>query len=326
MTRPNIKFVGSGALNLDLFYEVPDLTELEFGGIKFRPGSEASGDRKTFYALRDYLEARGRFLGASGGGSAANTIWALSRFGFETAFIGAAGQDEEGERVLSELSAEGVELSRVLISGTTGLALIVLDEKRDRFIFVSPGTAEKTLADFDPPVTEGEWLHLSSLVTDEGFAFHKRLVLRTSGPVSLDPGEIYAARGREALLPILQRVTHLFITERELAVLALSQEELFETGIEVLFVKMGAQGARLVLPVKGVSFPAETPPRIVDNTGAGDFFDAGVLAGLALGLSPKRALKLGLKVAATSLSDYGRRGCPKREEFLNWVRELKEGL
>jgi len=320
-----MRFVGSGALNLDLFYEVSDLRGLEFRGISFRPGGEVSGDRRTLYALRDYLEARGRFLGACGGGSAANTIYALARFGFETAFIGAAGEDEEGERVLSELSAEGVKLSRIKISGTTGLALIVLDERRDRFIFVSPGTAEAALADFDPPLTEGEWLHLSSLVTEEGFSFHKRLILRALGPISLDPGEIYVARGREALKPILQRITHLFATERELAVLACSGKELFETGIGVLFVKMGPRGARIVLPEKEISLPAEPPPRLIDNTGAGDFFDAGVLAGLARGLPYEKALKLGLKVAATSLSNYGRRGCPKREEFLHWIIKLEGG-
>ncbi len=319
------RFAGTGALNLDLFYEVSSLTELRFKGLEFRPGGEVAGDRETLYALRDYLESRGRFLGASGGGSSANTIWALARFGFETAFIGAAGQDEEGERVLAELAEAGVDLSRVLISGTTGLALIVLDEKRDRFIFVSPGTAEKALADLEPALGEEEWLHLSSLVSEEGFAFHQRLVRRASGPVSLDPGEIYAARGPKALGPLLEKTSYLFVTEAEFKTLGLSVEELFARGIEALFLKRGARGARVLLPGASFEFPAERAFRIVDNTGAGDFFDAGVLAGLALGLRPEEAVRLGLKVAAASLRDYGRRGCPAREEFLNWVKPLKEG-
>ncbi len=321
VTRQRL-FLGSGALNLDLFYEVSSLAELRFKGVEFRPGGEAAGDRETLQALRDYLESRGRFLGASGGGSAANTIFALARFGFETAFIGAAGQDQEGERVLAELAEAGVDLSRVLISGTTGLALIVLDEKRDRFIFVSPGTAEKALADFDPAPGEEAWLHLSSLVSEEGFAFHRRLVRRASGPVSFDPGEIYAARGPKALGPLLEKTSYLFITEAEFEALGLSAAELFARGLEAIFLKRGARGARLCLPETVLDLPAEKALRVVDNTGAGDFFDAGVLAGLALGLRPEAAVRLGLKVAAASLRDYGRRGCPTREEFLNWVKSL----
>lgn len=319
------RIVGSGALNLDLFYEVSELAELSFPGVEFRPGGEAAGDRETLYALRDYLEARGRFVAALGGGSAANTVWALSRFGFETAFIGAAGRDEEGERALAELAEEGVDLSRVVISGTTGMALIVLDRRRDRFIFVSPGTAEKVLAEFDPPLKKGEWLHLSSLITGEGLAFHRRLIRRAFGPTSLDPGEIYAARGFKTLRPLLERTSLLFITEAELDTLGLPPERLLATGPELIFVKRGPRGVTVLGRKGAFSLPAESPPRVVDNTGAGDFFNAGVLAGLARGLSPEAAARLGVTVAAVSLRDYGRRGCPSRKEFLNWLGELFAG-
>ena len=315
------RFLGSGALNLDLFYRVADLREIRFPGMDLRPGEERAGDRRTLLEFRDLLEARGEFLAVSGGGSAANTLWALARFGFPCAFTGAVGEDPEGEAVLSEMASAGVDLSRVRVKGSTGLALIVLDERKDRFILVSPGSCEEALADFRPRVFPEEWLHLSSLVSETGFSFHRHLVERAPGGVSLDPGEIYVARGPEALAPLLQRARYLFMTEREWQTLGLSRDFLRRGG-KVLFLKRGARGARLVQPEETRDFPAESPSRVVDNTGAGDFFDAGVLAGLALGFPLEQCLRLGLKVAAASLSDYGRRGCPSREEFLEWIREL----
>ncbi len=317
---------GSGALNLDLFYEVPELEALDFSGIRFLPGGEVSGDRSTLFRLREYLESRGQFLGSSGGGSAANTIWALAQFGFQTAFIGACGADPEGEEVLQEMLSSGVDLSWVRVGGSTGLALIILDQKKDRFIFVSPGSCEEILADFDPPIPEGIGLHLSSLGTDTGLNFHLRLVQKGSGFLSFDPGEIYVARGVQALVPLISRTNYLFLTETELQKLGKSPAEILSLGPRAIFLKRGAQGAGLFREEGYQEWPAYPAFRIVDNTGAGDFFDAGVLAALLKGWPPEKALLLGLKVAAASLSDYGRRGCPGREEFLNWLREMeKEG-
>ncbi|QJA06244.1 carbohydrate kinase family protein [Thermosulfurimonas marina] len=317
-----MKFLLSGALNLDLFYEVPSLKEIGLGGLEVAPGGEVALSLEAFEALEERLSQIGKRVAHCGGGSAANTAFALARFGFEVAFLGACGRDEAGEHVLAELAEFGVDLSGVRREGTTGRALIVLDSRRDRFIAVCPGTCEKALADFDPEPS-GDWLHLSSLVSEEGLAFHLRLVRRFFGRRSLDPGEIYAARGR-TLRPLLARVTTLFITESELFKLGFSPEELWGLGVREIFLKHGARGAARLSPEGEIFLPAAKAEEVVDNTGAGDFFDAGVLAGLALGLSPEAALRLGLRVAAASLRDYGRRGCPGREEFLNWVRELKE--
>ena len=298
-----MRIVGSGALNLDLFYEVEDLRP--FG---LEPGGEVWGSREEFLALKAALKREGRFITASGGGSAANTIYALKSWGFETGFIGIVGEDEEGEQVLAELY--GVELSRVVKRGRTGLCLIVLDAQRDRAIFVSPHSDEEALLERNFSTTKEEWLHLSSLVTDEGFSFHLGLKEKHLGPVSLDPGEVYARRGK-GLLPLLRGAEVLFLTEQEL--LLLGEEAL--TGLaKRICLKRGRAGARLF---DGATFevPPARAPKVVDNTGAGDVFDAGVLAGLLSGLGLAAAGRLAADLAALSLRDYGRRGYPTRAEF-----------
>ena len=85
--------LGVGALNLDLIYQVDSL---EMAGMKFRPGGEVVADGTRFQAVLQELRAKGRLLGRSGGGSAANAISAMARMGIGTGFIGTVGKDEEG--------------------------------------------------------------------------------------------------------------------------------------------------------------------------------------------------------------------------------------
>lgn len=298
-----MRIVGSGALNLDLFYEVEDLRP--FG---LEPGAEVWGSRKEFLALKDALDKNGRFITASGGGSAANTIYALKNWGFETGFIGIVGDDEEGERVLAEL--EGVDLSRVVRRGSTGSCLIVLDARRDRAIFVCPHSDEEALLATGFSTTRDEWLHLSSLVTEGGFSFHLGLKERHPGPLSLDPGEVYARRGKN-LIPLIRGAEVLFITEQEVSLLG--EEDL--TGLaKRVCLKRGRAGASL-FDGERFDIPPAKAPKVVDNTGAGDVFDAGVLAGLLSGLGLEAAGRLAAELAALSLRDYGRRGYPTRTEF-----------
>ncbi len=321
-----VLFWGSGALNVDYFYAVEDLAQVTFRGKPLRPGGEVWGTRDEVLALRECLEKSGKQLACCGGGSAANTLYALKSWGFRCGFVGWVGEDKEGDLALAEL--EGMELSQVRRLGHTSCSVIVLDAKRDRAIVVCAHSEEKTLAQGLPPRLKGH-LHLSSLVTQEGLEFHRRLTQAHTGTISLDPGEIYASRGLKALEPILKRTNRLFITHQELDLLKVSPAELLAQGVGEIFLKKGAQGAEVWQDQKVWKIPPEEPPCIIDNTGAGDVFDAGVLAGLALELSAEAAARLGATLAALSLRNYGRLGFPSQEEFealCSRIKSPKTGL
>ncbi|NPB10020.1 MAG: hypothetical protein GXO17_06655 [Thermodesulfobacteria bacterium] len=314
-----MRVVGSGALNVDYFYRVESLEEVSPLAKGVRAGGEVWGTRAEFERLREALEKKGELLAVCGGGSAANTIYALSLWGFETGFIGLAGQDEEAEIALREL--EGVDLSRVLRRGENACCLIILDEKEDRAIFVAPHSQEEVLGAYRVETSGDEWLHVSSLVTEEGFSFHRNLRAAHPGPFSVDPGEIYAAKGLSAMAPLLSGAELLFLTENELALLGGDLAALLAQA-RALVLKKGRKGAEILSEEGRREVPAASAPVWVDNTGAGDVFDAGVLAGILSGLDLLSAARLAAHLAALSLRDYGRKGFPRREEFLN----LLEGV
>jgi len=317
-------FAGCGALNWDIFFEVEDLSQLNFENFQIYPGREIILKRDQFFRFLDFLEKRGNFLFECGGGSSANTIYALCCWGFNNLFIGAVGKDGFGEKILDEFEKVGLDTSFIIKEGETSLAIILLDIKKDRFIAVSPGNTEIALSRLKISHHKFEGIfHFSSFASKSGQEFQKNLLSKLDIKISFDPGEVYANLGNEFLLPWFKKTEILFITEYEWKKINLSIEEIFKLGINKIFLKKGKKGAEFYSKEKKIEFPAYKVKKIVDNTGAGDYFNAGILAGLKLGFSEESVLKLGIYSASMSLRDFGRKGCLTKKEFQNYINLLK---
>jgi ribokinase len=310
--------IGIGALNLDLLYEVDDLVALRKEGWPLHAGREQSLSPAEFRQLVKRLEHHGTLRFRSGGGSAANTIVALARMGFQTGFVGRAGADEEGAFIMSEM--KGVDLAQVKTGEVSGVCLVVLDKRRDRALVVQPNANDKlSFEDLNiPSLAETRYLHLSAFVGDGPFAAQRRLmeVLPAKVRVSLDPGELYAKRGKEAILPLIERSFILFTTDHEICTLMGTKDykagckEIAALGPDIVVCKRGEQGAYLFSPEGEAELRPQRKTEVVDNTGAGDVYDAGFLAGLLLKRPLSACLALAHVLAAKSLGGYGRERYP----------------
>ncbi len=322
--KPVFDFVGCGALNWDIFFEVEDLSQLKFENLVILPGRETVLKRDQFLKFLKFLEKKGEFLFECGGGSSANTIYALSSWGFNCCFIGSVGEDSFGKGILEEFEKVGIDTSFIVKNGETSLAAVILDKKKDRFIAVSPGSSESALSDLEIGLNHLKaFFHFSSFASKSGQEFQKKVLLELNSKISLDPGEVYANLGKDFLLPWLKKTKILFITEYELKKTGLSLEELLDLGISKIFLKRGKEGGIFYSKKMRIELPVLKIEKIVDNTGAGDYFNAGVIAGLRLGFSEEKALKLGIYSASFSLRDFGRKGCLTKEEFQKYVNLLK---
>ncbi len=321
--------IGIGALNLDLLYEVEALAALREQGWPLHAGREQSLSPVEFRHLLQELENHGTLRFRSGGGSAANTIVALARMGFQTGFAGRVGADEEGAFILSEM--KGVDLAQVKSGNASGICLVVLDKCRDRALVVQPNANDDlSFADMNIPyLADSRYLHLSAFVGDGPFAAQRRLmeVLPHRVKVSLDPGELYARRGREALLPLIKRSAIVFATEHEICMLTGTSDyragckEIASLGPEIIVCKRGEQGASLFSRQEEAEFRPQAETEVVDNTGAGDVYNAGFLAGLLLKRPLTVCLALAHAMAAKSLGGYGRQSYPDAED----LKEMQVG-
>jgi sugar/nucleoside kinase (ribokinase family) len=320
--------VGFGALNLDLIYEVEDFKSISSEAFQLAPGKEVFGSEEDFQSLLGQLNRSGTLKSKSGGGSAANTIVALARMGFQTKFIGKVGEDEEGDFLLENLRP--VDKGLISRGGRSGACLVVLDRHQDRFLFVR-GNANNTLT-FDgiklDELKDISWMHFTSFIGELPFEAQKALLnhLDPLVKLSMDPGEIYAKKGLDKIRPLIKRCHILFLTEREVRLLtdqdlSSGAKALMEIGPSVLVCKKGNRGSHVFTEQGDFEVPA-IEVEVLDNTGAGDVYNAGFLTGLFLGRSLRESALFATVVAAGSVKGYGRDCYPTEEDLKNFFGKI----
>jgi len=305
-----IEVIGLGAMNMDQIYRVERiLADGETSVIEFR---------------------------LSPGGSAANTIYALAKLGVSTGFIGAVGDDKEGEMLVKDLDSVGVDRSQIKVKkgAKTGSVLCFSDKRGRRALYVLPGANTLlTSDDIDLAyVGQARILHLSSFANEEQLEIQKELVEKIphSIEVSFAPGSIYAAMGMRALEPIIKR-SHIMFLNREEA------EELTGADFQKGAQKLLAQGAQIVAITLGSGIrrgnttatcfvasgeggfmiEAKTTKKPAGDTiGAGDAFAAGFLYGFLRNKELSKCGHLGDMLARLSTTEIGARaGLPSLPEL-----------
>jgi ribokinase len=247
--------------------------------------------------------------------------------GIPAALVGRVGQDEEGAFLKDGLA--GVNLEYLKEEGASGRAYVLVEPGGERTIFVAPNTNDE-LAESDVPweaLGRAPFLHLTSFVGDGPLEVQKDAARRLKQfervAISLDPGELYARRGRAALGTMLAEVETLILTEPEWLLLEGHMECHPDWASDFVLIKQGAQGARLLMKDYYQDFPADSPERLVDTLGAGDVFAAGYLAGRALGRKLITSVHLAIKAAAYSLRGTGREHYPDQAFLKGQLARLR---
>ncbi len=315
---------------MDLVYEI---RRPRLNGVlskKVEKGGEIVCSEEEYQIFADFIRKVGKFVWQSGGGQAANTCYALARWGFSIGFVGKVGRDEFG--LFLKRSLEGVDISGVTIDEQSGVCLIVVDQEGERTIFVFPNANDKLeLKEVDLDfVFQTRFVYFSSFAGESGLKLQKALskLLPPEVSLALDIGEIYAQKGLDELKPILTRTKVMFGTEKEISLLVNNQldkaiDSLLGLSVEAIVIKKGAEGAKIVTQNGGFDVPARKV-EVVDTTGAGDVFAAGFLAGLLKNLSLEKAGKLASILASKSVTGYGRSAYPDLAFFEKALKEVTD--
>lgn len=305
-----------GAVNLDLLYDVPDIEGfLRAWGTGLRRGGEEALSSEEEARLLELLPRFAQEKGRCGGGQAANTAYALARLEVPVVLLGRVGADQNGEFLKESLP--GVTLDYLITQGESGRAYILLDPEGERTILVAPNTNDD-LKEADIPedlMTQAAFIHVTSFVGEGPLKVQRRLFKRLAGRarITFDPGELYARRGWQDLEDLLDNAETLLVTEREWQLLGGDPKRHPIWAPPVVLIKRGAQGARLLTPVRFLDIPPYLSLKAVDTLGAGDVFAAGYLAGLFQGLNLPQAVRLASALAAYKVTGAGRERYPDRK-------------
>ena len=314
--------VGFGALNVDLIYQTDSSMIAEIAG-DAGVGTETTARPEEMYALLQRLERCGTLKSKDGGGQAANTIVALSRMGFRCGYTGAVGDDEDGKFLLDSL--ELVDTAGIVRGGRSGICVVMLDETGERTMRVFPNannTVSNAQVDTDY-AARADFLHMTSFVGDGPLDTQRKLVkeLGKSCRIAFDPGDLYSRRDIEELREIIERAEIVLAADDEIESLTCTDyergcRELLSMGAKIVVAKKGKEGT-YVASGNGAFETSAPPAEVVDKTGAGDVYAAGFIAGLLRHAPLEECAAFASRVAAKSITGYGRSCYPDESDLAN---------
>lgn len=259
-----------------------------------------------------------------GGGMAANAAVAIARLGGRASFWGRVADDPLGQRILSDLAAEGIDVSgaRRVPHARSPVSSILVDEGGDRLIC---SFAEPTL-DADPG-----WLPLAQVpafdvvLTDVRWPAGAECVLRAARRASR-PALLDADVAKEGVIERLAaEATHVLFSEVGLETAApglapgAALQRLQLPHHAVIGVTLGSQG---FLWREGASERTCAPPAIrpVDTLAAGDVWHGAFALATAEGQPTATAAAFANRAAALKCTrPGGRRAAPTRAELDAWT-------
>lgn len=256
------------------------------------------------------------------GGSAGNTVAGLRSLGARAAFLGKVGDDALGRSYVADMKKIGADFYGAPLKGgvSTARSMIAVTPDGERSMNTYLGASTEFAAvDVDArAVASGEWLYLEGYLFDKPAAktafVHASEVARSSGrKVAITMSDVFCIdRHRESFIHLIR--THcdlVFANEAEL--LALYQTDDFDKAAmqiredsQIAAVTRSAKGSVIISGSESWVAPV-TPAPVVDATGAGDQYAAGVLYGVTHGLSLLDAAKLGNLCAGEVISHIGPR-------------------
>lgn len=315
MDEGRIDVVGIGNAIVDV---IAQTTDDFLQAQELQKGSMALIDEARAHHLYDLM---GPAIEASGG-SAANTMVGVASFGGTAAYIGKTRNDQLGEVFGHDMRASGVGygVPPAADGPATGRSLILVTPDAQRTMNTFLGISSL----LEPDDVDADLVERAGILFCEGYLWDiesAKQAIRRAMAIARAAGNLVALtvsdsfcveRHYDEFVELVSGpVDILFANQAELAALYRCD---FDTAIErvrndvaVGCLTRGSQGSVLVRGDETAEIPAELVGPVVDTTGAGDQYAAGVLFGLARSTSLAEAGRLGSLAAAEVISHVGPR-------------------
>ena len=314
--------VGIGNAMVDVLLRADDVVVERLGIAK---GAMTLVDTHRATELAAMVELLGGADEMTPGGSVANTMLGIAALGARAGYMGRVCADGLGDLFVADMAAHGVTqaTARAPRDDPTGRCTVVITPDGERTMSTYLGAS----AGFAPADVDWDMVGRARTVLLEGYLWDPtaaRAALRQVAEhcgapdndckVALSLSDSFCVeRHRREFIDMVERCTDvLFANAAELKALY-QTDDLDEAlaavrgRVDIASVTLSASGAVFVTPDEIVEIPVEPVGEVVDRTGAGDLYAAGVLCGLAKGYDLERCGRLGSVAAAEVISHVGTR-------------------
>jgi sugar/nucleoside kinase (ribokinase family) len=312
--------LGIGNAIMDVIAPVDDGVLVKEDIIK---GGMTLVDEARALHLHGVFKKESRKISEVAGGSGANTIAGIAGLGVSCAYIGKVADDNIGKRFTDSLRDEGVIANTVPLKNSSATARCLIgvtpDGERSMSTFLGANTS------FGPSDIDEDLVRAAEITYMEGYLFDTD----AQKAAFVKAAEISKAAGRKVALTLSDdfcvgrhRASFQHLVENHIDILFANKDEMLslyeidDLGEALKRVWKSGTTAAVTRSEKGsviidggevFNIDAVPITRLVDTTGAGDQYAAGVLAGRALGMSWPDAGHLGSLCAAEVITHYGAR-------------------
>lgn len=241
------------------------------------------------------------------GGCAGNIAYTLKLLGEDPLIMATVGDDAAPYR--ERLARLGLRQDHVRhVPGTyTAQAFITTDLDDNQITAFHPGAMNHSHLN---RVEEAVGVRLGIVAPDgrEGMLGHVAQFAAAGIPFIFDPGQGLPMFSGEELLECLQRARYCTVNDYEARLLCektgLTLDALARR-VDALVVTRGAEGSQIYTDGCRIDIPSVRPDRVVDPTGCGDAYRAGLLYGLAHGYDWQRCGRLAAVLGAIKIAHRG---------------------
>ena len=311
----NVYGIGNALVDMEFAVTAEDLTTL-----KIDKGVMTLMDAQQQSKVIDHLPPACK---QCCGGSAANTLVAISQLGGKGFYSCKVADDETGSFYLQDLIDCGLDTNLTLENrpqGITGKCLVLVTPDADRTMNTFLGiTSELTKAQLNQTaIVDSEYIYIegylvSSATAKETAIYAKKMAqeagVKTSFSLS-DPNMVDFFH--EGILEVIgDGVDLLFANESESLKMVKSDQledaiAYFKTLASSFAITRGKEGSLIFDGNQLIEIPPY-PVQAIDTVGAGDMYAGCLLYGITNGLSLTQAGKLASLAAATLIQNYGAR-------------------
>ena len=242
-----------------------------------------------------------RRLELSYGGTAGNIAYNLALLGMPTGVVGNLGRDgKDYERLLRKRGLD-IQNVQILKNNFTAGAYIITDRADNQIAgFFSGAMMGKSLL---PKSSEKDW----AIVAADFPLNMTALVLhyqKSQTQYIFDPGQQVTALKPGQLRAGIAGATAIIGNDYEMD-LILKRSKYKVKPHQLLVTTLGEKGSVMVSGNKKIKIPPARPSNVVDPTGAGDAYRAGLIFGLVKGYSLEKTGRLASVVAVHAVEKYG---------------------
>jgi adenosine kinase len=259
------------------------------------------------------------------GGTAGNIAYSLSLLKENPIILSTIGKDYENYFNWLKKNKISVEGIKIINEELTAGAYITTDKADSQITGFNPGSMkypseynfqntnpEKSIAIIAPGNLQ-DMMEYAKIYKEKGIRY------------ICDPGQSLTAWEGKALREWIERSMLLISNDYELE-LIMKMTGMDKKGLlsltEAIITTFGEKGSLVSTPESNASIPSAKVQNILDPTGAGDAYRAGLLKGLVMGKDVKTAAKMGAVAAIYAIEKYGtQEHYFTYEEFVERYRE-----